>query len=148
MLYYRQVPKFSQTNLNEIYASQTASIERGGHPDMDFLHTASLFGSGSYPLIRLFEFIQGDLCLGTHSARTRAKKKPAHTASLPSESARAAASDGLKSNGHPHGRLLASSSTASLINLPVGRPWRKSKAAKTADQQGRVPEQGLIEAIH
>jgi len=33
-----------------------------------------LFGSGSYPLIRLFEFIQGDLRLGTHSARTRAKK--------------------------------------------------------------------------
>ena len=32
MLYYRQVPNLSQTNLNEIYASQTASIERGGHP--------------------------------------------------------------------------------------------------------------------
>ena len=40
MLYYRQVPNLSQTNLNEIYASQTASIERGGHPDMEFLHTA------------------------------------------------------------------------------------------------------------
>ena len=38
MLYYRQVPNLSQTNLNEIYASQTASIERGGHPDMEFLH--------------------------------------------------------------------------------------------------------------
>ena len=37
MLYYRQVPNLSQTNLNEIYASQTASIERGGHPDMEFL---------------------------------------------------------------------------------------------------------------
>ena len=35
MLYYRQVPNLS---LNEIYASQTASIERGGHPDMEFLH--------------------------------------------------------------------------------------------------------------
>ena len=88
-------------------------------------------------------------CASAHIAPAPVqKKKPAHTASLPSESARAAASDGLKSNGHPHGRLLASSSTASLINLPVGRPWRKSKAAKTADQQGRVPEQGLIEAIH
>ena len=32
---------------------------------------------------------------------------PAHTASLPSESARAVASDGLKSNGdHPRDRLL------------------------------------------
>ena len=40
MLYYRQVPNLSQTNLNEIYASQTASVERGGHPDMEFLHTA------------------------------------------------------------------------------------------------------------
>ena len=40
MLYYRQVPNLSQTNLNEIYASQTASIERGGHPDMEFLHLA------------------------------------------------------------------------------------------------------------
>ena len=38
MLYYRQVPNLSQTNLNEIYASQTASIEHGGHPDMEFLH--------------------------------------------------------------------------------------------------------------
>ena len=38
MLYYRQVPDLSQINLNEIYASQTASIERGGHPDMEFLH--------------------------------------------------------------------------------------------------------------
>ena len=38
MLYYRQVPNLSQTNLNEIYASQTASIERGGHPDIEFLH--------------------------------------------------------------------------------------------------------------
>ena len=38
MLYYRQVPNLSQTNLNEIYASQTASIERGGHPDVEFLH--------------------------------------------------------------------------------------------------------------
>ena len=37
MLYYRQVPNLSQTNLNEIYASQTASIERGGHPNMEFL---------------------------------------------------------------------------------------------------------------
>ena len=41
MLYNRQVPNLSQTNLNEIYASQTASIERGGHPDMEFLQTAS-----------------------------------------------------------------------------------------------------------
>ena len=40
MLNYRQVPNLSQTNLNEIYASQTASIERGGHPDMEFLHSA------------------------------------------------------------------------------------------------------------
>ena len=38
MLYYRQVPNLSQTNSNEIYASQPASIERGGHPDMEFLH--------------------------------------------------------------------------------------------------------------
>ena len=41
MLYYRQVPNLSQTNLNEIYASQTASIERGGHPDMEFLQGSS-----------------------------------------------------------------------------------------------------------
>ena len=41
MLYYRQVPNLSQTNLNEIYASQTASIERGGHPDMEFLQRRS-----------------------------------------------------------------------------------------------------------
>ena len=40
MLCYRQVPNLSQTNLNEIYASQTASIERGGHPDMEFLQIA------------------------------------------------------------------------------------------------------------
>ena len=37
MLYCRQVPNLSQTNLNKVYASQTASIERGGHPDMEFL---------------------------------------------------------------------------------------------------------------
>ena len=42
MLYYRQVPNLSQTNLNEIYASQTASIERGGHPDMEFLQYGHL----------------------------------------------------------------------------------------------------------
>ena len=40
MLYNRQVPNLSQTNLNEIYASQTASVERGGHPDMEFLHSS------------------------------------------------------------------------------------------------------------
>ena len=45
MLYYRQVPNLSQTNLNEIYASQTASIERGGHPDMEFLHEPQLGSS-------------------------------------------------------------------------------------------------------
>ena len=44
MLYYRQVPNLSQTNLNEIYASQTASIERGGHPDMEFLHSGQVLG--------------------------------------------------------------------------------------------------------
>ena len=38
MLYYRKIPNLSQTNLNEVYASQSASIERGGHPDMEFLH--------------------------------------------------------------------------------------------------------------
>ena len=42
MFYYRQVPNLSQTNLNEIYASQTASIERGGHPDMEFLQPGKL----------------------------------------------------------------------------------------------------------
>ena len=36
MLYRRQVPNLSQTNLNEIYASQTASIERDGHPGVNF----------------------------------------------------------------------------------------------------------------
>ena len=37
MLCFRQVPNLLQTNSNENYASQTASIERGGHPDMEFL---------------------------------------------------------------------------------------------------------------
>ena len=39
MLNHRQVPNPAQTNINEIYASQIASIERGGHPDMEFLHS-------------------------------------------------------------------------------------------------------------
>ena len=34
-----------------------------------------LFGSGSYPLIRLFEFIQGDLCLSAHIAPVPVQKK-------------------------------------------------------------------------
>ena len=44
MLYYRQAPNLSQTNLNEIYASQTASIERGGHPDMEFFREGIFHG--------------------------------------------------------------------------------------------------------
>ena len=47
MLYYRQVPNLSQTNLNEIYASQTASIERGGHPDMEFLQCVLIPGENT-----------------------------------------------------------------------------------------------------
>ena len=34
-----------------------------------------LFSSGSYPLIRLFEFIQGDLCLSAHIAPVPVQKK-------------------------------------------------------------------------
>ena len=35
-----------------------------------------LFGSGSYPRIRLFEFIQGDLCLSAHIAPVPVQKNP------------------------------------------------------------------------
>ena len=58
MLYFRQVPNLTQTNLNEIYASQTASIERGGHPDMEFLQSASLLPPSFKPS-ELFSICRG-----------------------------------------------------------------------------------------
>ena len=60
MLYYRQVPNLSQTNLNEIYASQTASIERGGHPDMEFLQLWSHNRSGMHLSLFVWSSITRD----------------------------------------------------------------------------------------
>ena len=69
---------------------------------------------------------------------------PAHTASPPSESARAVASDGLKSNGgHPRDRLLASSSTASPINLPAGEAKRRNRWVSSLPAVSTAPPEGV-----